>query len=106
MPLATIISAIIGVGGTVAGGLLQNDAAAKANKESKRLAFLNRSDQNRQFNESLKFQKEESAANRAERAEQTSYDRLQNRYAKFGNMYTQQKNVQTLRGQALGRVGQ
>lgn len=111
MPVATILSAIVGAGTTLLGGLLQSDAAKEANEKNVQLYEQQRRDtlaqqarteaigrqqflENLALNrEQLAFQKEEAEKSREEREEERGYNRLQN----AANKYTDYLNMnQTL----------
>lgn len=102
MPIATIISGLLSATGTIAGGLMSASAVREANLKNLELAERERADTLKQRNienvradkafslarQQFEFGKEESALNREERKEQTSYDRLQHAadmYAQFRN---------------------
>ncbi len=115
MPIATIIGAIVAAGAGITGGILQNRATEKTNKENFELSEIARSDtlsqqavQNQQQQQSFGLQQQqlglnsrqhtfaekESALNRKERNEERGYNRLQHAADRFSE-YLNNKQVLT-----------
>lgn len=109
---ALIIASIISGGATVGGGLLQNSANAKANKENLALAHLTRADTLAAQKSNLKlakqqlalnqrgqdFNENEAILNREENTEQKGYARLQNAYQRGADLMTKQMNMNQIAG--------
>ena len=118
--IATIISAIIGAGTTLDSSTKQIEATKKAGKESRELAEITRQDQlaaqrrstalgREQMGltrQSLAMQKEEADLGRAERSEERSYNRLQDRWQRgFDVLNSNQQLLKNLSAKFKSRRG-
>ena len=113
---ATIISAIIGAGAAITGGVMQNEATRKARNEAKRLGAQEREDvlaqrrrEERMGHENLRlqkaglgFQQQEAALSRAERNEDRATNKKQQSVVNALNLLNQN---QGLADQLLARFG-